>query len=85
MDQETINKSAHSFFIPFLSSQRTLRAHLVMSSLSQIGLKIKVEESELWSVLWKHPIYEKGITLYSTIMNPSQGRVQNGADVGFLR
>lgn len=38
--------------------------------------RLKVEESELWSVLWKHPIYEKGITLYSTIMNPSQGRVQ---------
>ena len=33
----------------------------------------KVEESELWSILWKNPIYEKDVTLYSTIMNPSQG------------
>lgn len=55
------------------SQQSLERCKLVEVMLQVPMTRGYVEESELWSVLWKHPIYEKGITLYSTVMNPSQG------------
>lgn len=30
-------------------------------------------ESELWDMLWRYPIYEEGITLYCTVMDPAAG------------
>ena len=38
------------------------------------------EESDLWAILWKYPIFEKGITLYSSVMNPAQGTFQSLSD-----
>jgi len=32
-----------------------------------------VTEADLWALLWTQPIYEKGITLYCTVMNPAAG------------
>ena len=37
------------------------------------------EESDLWAILWKYPIFEKGITLYSSVINPAQGTFQSAS------
>lgn len=49
--------------------------------------KPSAEESELWAILWKYPVYETGITLYSTVMNPAQGSFTCGwkVDMSSLR
>lgn len=39
-----------------------------------------MEEDQLWSLLWRHPIYEKGITIYCTVMNPCQGTFKSLAE-----
>ena len=38
------------------------------------------EEPDLWAILWKYPVFEKGITLYSSVMNPAQGTFQSLSD-----
>merc|ERR1712031_85657 len=37
-------------------------------------------ESELWSLLWQHPIYERGFTLYCTVMHPATGSFRSLSD-----
>ncbi|CAJ1439605.1 unnamed protein product [Effrenium voratum] len=55
------------------SQQSLVRCKLVEEMLQAPLTRGFVEESELWAILWKYPVYETGITLYSTVMNPAQG------------
>eukprot|EP00434_Breviolum_minutum_P028603 symbB.v1.2.025307.t1/scaffold2450.1/size78879/3 len=62
-------------------SQQSLERCKLVEVMLQVSMtRGYVDESELWSILWKHPIYEKGITLYSTIMNPSQSTFKSLSD-----
>ncbi|CAK9052177.1 unnamed protein product [Durusdinium trenchii] len=62
-------------------NQQSLERCKLVEEMLQLPLtRGYVEEDELWSILWKHPIYEKGITLYSTVMNPSQGTFKSLSD-----
>ncbi|CAE7573943.1 ASAH1 [Symbiodinium natans] len=55
------------------TQQSLVRCQLAETMLQAAAKKGVIEESDLWMVLWKDPIFERGVTLYSSVMNPARG------------
>merc|ERR1712008_234310 len=62
------------------TQESLVRCRVATKTLQAAMARGSATEAELWGLLWKHPIYETGYTLYCTVMHPSSGTYRSMSD-----